>query len=83
MVAARSIRATSVSPPLVFAGSNVLLPDSLIDTHFTERARLGRSLTFIARARFDDGRDLLGIGLDSETALAVERDGTATVIGAR
>jgi cyanophycinase len=53
----------------------------ITDTHFMARARLGRSLVFLARLAADRpaGARLLGIGVDEKTALCVEPDGTARV----
>ncbi len=65
----------------MFSGPNGLLPGVIVDTHFTERARLGRSAVFVGRTLSDDSVDLLGIGIDSETALAIDADGTASVHG--
>ncbi len=60
-----------------------LLRGVITDSHFTPRARLGRSLVFLARL-FEPGRTgrLLGIGVDEKTALAVESDGSARVFAA-
>ena len=57
-----------------------LLRGVITDSHFSPRARLGRSLVFLARL-FDAGRSdrLLGIGVDEKVALAVEPDGSARV----
>ncbi len=65
----------------MFAGTNTVLPGVIVDTHFTERARLGRSAIFVGRTIAVDGVDLLGIGIDSETALAISADGIASVHG--
>jgi beta-aspartyl-peptidase (threonine type) len=57
-----------------------LLRGVITDSHFMPRARLGRSLAFLARLLPDRAGDrLLGIGLDEKTALAVEADGSARV----
>jgi cyanophycinase len=60
-----------------------LLRGVITDSHFTPRARLGRSLVFLARL-FEPGRTnrLLGIGVDEKVALAVESDGSARVFAA-
>lgn len=51
------------------------------DSHFTERARLGRLLVFLARVQ-DEHRPerLLGIGIDEQTALVVDGTGKAQVL---
>lgn len=58
-----------------------LLPGVLVDTHFTERSRLGRLIGAMAKAA-DQGApaDLLGLGLEQETGVLV-REGRATVHG--
>ena len=56
------------------------MPGTLVDTHFTIRARLGRLATFLGRLAQDDGADVLGLGVDQETALAVV-DGVGEVLG--
>lgn len=58
-----------------------LIPGVFIDTHFTERARLGRLLGVLAKAADDSERsDLLGIGLGAATGVVI-RDGRAEVLG--
>jgi cyanophycinase len=57
------------------------LAGALVDTHFSNRAREGRLLTFLARFIADRGHPaVLGIGIDERTALIVE-DGTYRVYG--
>ncbi len=58
-----------------------LLPDTLVDTHFSTRGRLGRLAGMMAKA-IDEGApaDLLGVGIDEQTCITV-RDGAATVSG--
>ena len=57
-----------------------LLGGALVDTHFTERGRLGRLLGALARDRDERGSDHVGIGIERRTALVVEEE-LATVIG--
>jgi len=53
------------------------------DTHFDKRDRLGRLIVFVARAAHDSGDpDMVGIGVDEDTALCVEPDGQAQVYSA-
>lgn len=59
-----------------------LVPGCLFDTHFYERGRIGRLLAMMARNQIDTGQRILGIGLESETALCISPDGTAEVMGA-
>ena len=53
------------------------------DTHFAARDRMGRLLTFVARA-WTDGLAArpVGLGIDEGTALVVDASGAATVLGA-
>ncbi len=59
------------------------LDDVVTDTHFFERNRFGRLITFLVRARHE-GRiaDPLGIGVDENTMLCIEADGRARVFSA-
>ena len=50
------------------------------DTHFHERDRMGRLVTFVAHVAAEGG-PALGVGVDEHTALMVEGDGKATVTG--
>jgi cyanophycinase len=59
-----------------------LVPGTLVDTHFTERGRLARLVPMVARWQQDHGGPpLIGLGIDTQTALLVEPDGRATVAG--
>ena len=49
------------------------------DSHFSERGRLGRLISFVAKAEDMAGRPLLGLGVDEDAAVAVAGDGTAKV----
>lgn len=49
----------------------------LTDTHFSERGRLGRLISFVAKAETMAGHPLLGLGVDEDAAVAVSGDGTA------
>jgi cyanophycinase len=58
------------------------LKGTLTDTHFVERNRMGRLLTFLARQTRDRKlRRILGVGVERETSLAVDRRGLARVLG--
>jgi beta-aspartyl-peptidase (threonine type) len=48
----------------------------ITDTHFSERGRLGRLIAFIAQARSDGAAQTVGLGVDEDSTLAVEADGT-------
>jgi len=59
------------------------LEATLTDSHLSERDRLGRLLTFMARILADGwSSEVRGIGIDEETAVLLEPDGTAKVDGA-
>jgi len=52
-----------------------------IDTHYTQRARMGRLLGVLARAVDDSGdRAIVAIGLDQKTGISI-KNGVAEVIG--
>jgi len=54
----------------------------ITDSHFTERNRMGRLQVFLARALADRMvSEARGIGIDEQTALTVEGNGIARVIG--
>jgi len=53
------------------------LANVITDTHFSERDRLGRLVAFVAQARAAGNPDAIGLGIDEDTALAVEADGSA------
>ncbi len=53
-----------------------LLPAAVVDQHFSERRRLARLLSALAQRP-----DLLGVGIDEDTALVVERGQAIEVIG--
>jgi cyanophycinase len=58
------------------------LGGAITDTHFIERDRLGRLLAFLAR-QIQDGRykRILGVAVERETSLVVDRKGNARVLG--
>lgn len=58
-----------------------LLHGVLTDTHFRERNRLGRLVSFVAKAESMAGpqRRIIGLGVDEDAALAVEADGRTRV----
>lgn len=58
-----------------------MVPGVLFDSHFTERGRIGRLPVMMARAALDFDKDVLGIGVDHGTAVMIDPQGTATVIG--
>jgi cyanophycinase len=62
-------------PPILGAGLG-LIHRAVIDQHFAERQRLTRLLTVVAQNPY-----LLGIGIDEDTALVIERGAAIEVIG--
>jgi cyanophycinase len=52
------------------------LPRAIVDQHFSERQRLGRLLTVVAQNPY-----LLGVGIDEDTALIIERGQGLEVVG--
>lgn len=59
-----------------------LLRDAITDTHFDTRRREGRLLVFMARILADgQAKTICGIGVDEQTALLVDPDGQAHVVG--
>ncbi len=56
------------------------LSNVVTDTHFARRDRLGRLIVFVARAARERGNDdVVGLGVDEDTALCVEADGRGRV----
>lgn len=56
------------------------LSNVVTDTHFAKRNRLGRLIAFVARAgRENNSEGVIGIGVDEDTALCVDADGSARV----
>jgi cyanophycinase len=59
------------------------LQNTITDTHFVSRNRMGRLLTFMARTYGDQGRSSIrGIGVDEQTAFLAGPDGHGKVVGA-
>ncbi len=54
---------------------------TLIDTHFIERGRFGRLLPFLFKIYVQRGQNILGIGIDDQTAFCIGPDGIGTVKG--
>jgi cyanophycinase-like exopeptidase len=58
------------------------LVSTITDSHFSERSRMGRLLTFLARTVTDGWTaQASGIGVDEATAVLLEPDGSASVVG--
>jgi cyanophycinase len=59
-----------------------ILKNIITDSHFSQRERMGRSLTFLARIVHDGwAQEAHGIGVDETTAVLVQGDGHARVVG--
>lgn len=58
-----------------------LLKDYITDTHFSERARFGRAITFLSRIAYEYKRLPKAIACDEYSAVCIEPDGTATIYG--
>ena len=58
------------------------LQNTVTDSHFVARDRMGRTMAFIAR-QIQDGRaaSVLGVAVQEATSVVVDRNGLATVIG--
>lgn len=59
----------------MFAGFG-LISNVIIDQHFRQRDRIGRLLALVA-----GNPGLLGVGIDEDTAVVIENDGTMRVVG--
>jgi cyanophycinase-like exopeptidase len=58
------------------------LENTVIDTHFKQRDRQGRLMTFLARLiRDGETKIALGIGIDEETSLIINQAGLGEVMG--
>ena len=58
------------------------LKDTITDTHFVTRDRMGRLLVFMARIQADHSLpSVKGIGIDEKTAALMDPEGHATIVG--
>ncbi len=58
------------------------LENTITDSHYSQRSRMGRHIAFLARMMKDwTYTNVKGIGIDEETAVCVEANGIATVYG--
>lgn len=58
------------------------LRDTITDTHFSARDRMGRLLVFMARILQDDEvKSIRAIAIDEHTAVLLEPDGKARIVG--
>lgn len=58
-----------------------LLKGVITDTHFSERDRMGRLITFMARIHMDWALSPKSIACDEYTAVCINKEGLATVFG--
>lgn len=52
------------------------LGNVITDTHFSERDRLGRLIAFVAQARASGNEEAIGLGIDEDSALCVDGNGS-------
>ncbi len=57
------------------------LSNTITDTHFNNPDRRGRLMTFMARMSKDYGIIPRGIGIDEQTVVAIQANGTAKIFG--
>ena len=70
-------------------GASITLSDDFLrlgrgyvaDSHFFERGRLGRLPAFLAVYKQLKQREIIGVGVDANTALAVGPDGVGEAMG--
>jgi cyanophycinase len=58
-----------------------LVPSLLVDSHFFERGRLGRLGPMLSLYKKNKGREIVGVGIDANTAMAIGPDGVGEVMG--
>lgn len=79
------VLADPTSPKITVEEALVDLPfmhQTFTDTHFSQRDRMGRLCGFLARVNQDPNWELTrGLGVDEATAVLVEADGQARVVG--
>ena len=51
----------------------------ITDTHFGKRDRLGRLIAFVANLRGRGDEDVIGLGVDEDTALCIDGDGIGRI----
>ncbi|MGQ9642717.1 MAG: cyanophycinase, partial [Ignavibacterium sp.] len=58
-----------------------LVPNVLFDTHFVERARLGRLIAMLYNQFYNANLTLTGVGIDDRTAICISPNGIGEVMG--
>jgi beta-aspartyl-peptidase (threonine type) len=77
IVSAEAMR-DPLGPAVTLVGGFLHMPwlaRVITDTHFAARGRLGRLIAFVARLRHEGHADVVGLGVDEATVLAVDGDG--------
>jgi beta-aspartyl-peptidase (threonine type) len=77
IVSAEALR-DPLGPAVTLVGGFLHMPwlaQVITDTHFAARGRLGRLIAFLARLRHQGHADVVGLGVDEATVLAVDGDG--------
>ena len=81
-VAPRTALRTPLAAGITLTDDFLLLgPGFIADSHFFERGRLGRLPAFLAVYKQQKDREIAGLGIDANTALAIGPDGTGEVMG--
>ncbi|MEI7584544.1 Type 1 glutamine amidotransferase-like domain-containing protein [Runella sp.] len=60
-----------------------ILKNTITDTHYSNRSRHGRHLTFLARMKTDWKMTAKGIGVDEKTSVCIDEKGIAKVFGSQ
>ncbi len=60
---------------------NSILKNTITDTHYAERTRQGRHSVFLAKMVQEGMNEARGIGVDEKTAVLIEADGRAKIVG--
>jgi beta-aspartyl-peptidase (threonine type) len=74
--------ADPLGPAVTIEGDFLRIPQLkgvVTDSHFKERNRQGRLVAFLAKAQTMTDKPMVGLGIDEQTVLTVEGDGTARV----
>ncbi len=58
-----------------------ILDNVLVDTHFTQRGRIARLSVMIGRWNQENSANIIGIGIDDNTALIIDPDMKSEIIG--
>jgi len=58
-----------------------LFPNYLFDTHFAQRGRFARLVSFVANWKLNHNQEVTGLGLDDLTALAIDSNRIGKVYG--